>query len=52
MTKEKTSTFKIKEFKEDVKQFYRYLEVKTTDIKDHPQMEVELYWKSLWERKA
>jgi len=40
-------------FKEDTKQFYRYLGVKTVEIKDHPHMEeVELYWKSLWEKKV
>jgi hypothetical protein len=42
-----------KMFKEDTKQFYQYLGVKTTAINDHPHMEeVELYWKSLWEEKV
>jgi hypothetical protein len=36
-------------YKEDTKQFYRYMGAKTIAIKDHPHMEeVELYWKSLW----
>jgi hypothetical protein len=40
-------------FKEDTKQLYRYLGVKTTAIDDHPHMEeIELYWKSLWEEKV
>jgi hypothetical protein len=40
-------------FKEDTKQFYRYLGAKTTAINDHPHMEeVQLYWKSLWEEKV
>jgi hypothetical protein len=42
-----------KMFKEDTKQFYRYLGAKTTSINDHPHMEeVELYWKSLWEENV
>lgn len=39
-----------KKFKGDTKQFYRYLEAKNTEIRDHPRMEeVELQWKSLRE---
>jgi hypothetical protein len=40
-------------FKEDTKQFYRYLGAKTIAMKDQPHMEeVESYWKSLWEEKV
>jgi hypothetical protein len=51
--KRKNQYIQNKMFKEDTKQFYRCLEVKTTAINDHPHMEeVELYWKSLWEEKV
>jgi hypothetical protein len=51
--KRKNQYIQNKMFKEDTKQFYRYLGVKTTAINDHPHMEeVELYWKSLWEEKV
>jgi hypothetical protein len=37
----------------DTKNFYRYWEAETVEMKDHPRMEeVELYWKSLWEKKV
>jgi hypothetical protein len=40
-------------FKEDTKQFYRYLGAKTIAMKAQPHMEeVESYWKSLWEEKV
>jgi hypothetical protein len=40
-------------FKENTKQFFRYLGAKTTAIKDQPHMEeVESYWKSLWEENV
>jgi hypothetical protein len=40
-------------YKEDTKQFYRYLGAKTITMKDQPHMEeVESYWKSLWEEKV
>jgi hypothetical protein len=40
-------------FKEDTKQFYRYLGAKTIAIKEQPHIEeVESYWKSLWEEKV
>jgi hypothetical protein len=40
-------------FKEDTKQFYRYLGAETTAIKHQPHMEeVESYWKSLSEEKV
>jgi hypothetical protein len=42
-----------KMFKKDTQKFYRYLGVKTVEIKDHPRLkEVELYWKSLWREKS
>jgi hypothetical protein len=40
-------------FKEDTKQFYRYLGAKAISMKEKPHMEeVESYWKSLWEEKV
>jgi hypothetical protein len=40
-------------FKENTKQFYRYLGAKTIAMKEQPHMEeVESYWKSLWEEKV
>jgi hypothetical protein len=40
-------------FKEDTKQFYRYLGAKTIAMKEQPHVEeVESYWKSLWEEKV
>jgi hypothetical protein len=40
-------------FKEGTKQLYRYCGVKTTVIKDQPQMEeIEFYGESLWEEKV
>jgi hypothetical protein len=38
---------------ENTKQFYRYLETKSIEIKDHTHMEeAELCLKSLWENKV
>jgi hypothetical protein len=40
-------------FKENTKQFYRYLGAKTIAMKEQPHIEeVESYWKSLWEEKV
>jgi hypothetical protein len=40
-------------FKEDTKQFYRYLGAKTTEIKCQLHVEeVECYWKGLWEEEV
>jgi hypothetical protein len=50
--KRKKQYIQNKMFKEDTKQFYRYLGAKITAINNHSHMEeAALYWKSLWEEK-
>jgi hypothetical protein len=51
--KRKNRYIQNKLFKENTKQFYRYLGAKTIAMKEQPHMEeVESYWKSLWEEKV
>jgi hypothetical protein len=51
--KRKNQYIQSKMFKEDTKQFYQYLGVKTIEIKCQLHMEeVERYWKALWEEEV